>query len=240
MSSYVDLHAHFLAGLDDGAETLDESLEMIRGLGALGFGHLHATPHQRAGMFMPSRERIDAALDAARAAVAAAGAAITLGLAAENYWDDVLHERLAANSQPTYDDDGRAFLFELNPQMMPPLLEAALFRVRLKGQLPVLAHPERYRTIQENPNHAETLARSAALLVDVAALEGAHGRAQMKAARTLVASGVAHAVTSDLHEPADLPAVAAGMTWIRKNLGATALDRLLAENPRRILAGELP
>lgn len=240
MAGYVDLHAHFLAGLDDGAATNDDSLAMMRGLGELGFEHLHATPHQRAGMFMPTREQIDAAFTSALTALAAAGSPIRLGLAAENFWDDVLHERMARSALPTYDSNGRAFLFEINPRLMPPLLESTLFRLRLKGVLPVLAHPERYRSVQEHPEQAESLGRTAALLVDLAALDGAHGRAEMKAARALVAGGMAHAVTSDLHDPSDLKQVAAGMTWIRKNLGPEGLDRLLAENPRRILAGELP
>ena len=62
----------------------------------------------------------------------------------------------------------------------------------------------------------------------------------MKTARRLVLDGLAHAAASDIHRPEDQASVAAGMAWIRKQRGAAALDQMLDENPRRMLAGELP
>jgi tyrosine-protein phosphatase YwqE len=77
-------------------------------------------------------------------------------------------------------------------------------------------------------------------MVDLAALDGAHGRAEMKTARKLMLEGLVPAVASDIHRPQDQSSIAAGMAWVRKQMGPTALDELLADNPRRILAGELP
>ena len=62
----------------------------------------------------------------------------------------------------------------------------------------------------------------------------------MKAARRLVLDGLAHAGASDVHRPEDQGAVAAGMAWIRKQRGSAVLEQMLDENPRRMLAGELP
>jgi protein-tyrosine phosphatase len=236
---YVDLHAHFLAGLDDGARDAEGALRMVNALASLGFERLQATPHQRAGMFMPAREAIDAALASLRSAVADAGLEVALGLGAENFWDEVFHERLAARAVPTY-DGGRAFLFEVNPQLMPARLAQTLFQIRVSGLLPVMAHPERYHAIQQDVSRAEEIGRTAALLVDLGALDGAHGRAEMKAARRLVEEGLAHSATSDLHSPEDQRPVAGGMAWIRRHLGPARLSQLLDENPRRILAGDLP
>jgi protein-tyrosine phosphatase len=239
VASYVDLHAHFLPGLDDGARTLDEGLRMIAALGALGFEQVHATPHQRSGMFLPSREQIDAALGQVETEARRSHPGVKVGLAAENFWDEVLHERLGQGSVPSY-PSGKAFLFEVNPQFMPPQIEQRLFQIRVGGRLPVMAHPERYLAVQQDPGRAEALGRSAALLVDLAALDGAHGRPAMKAARRLCEEGLAHAGASDVHTAEDQRPVAAGMAWLRKRLGPEALDRFLDENPRRILAGELP
>jgi protein-tyrosine phosphatase len=239
MASYVDLHAHFLPGLDDGAKTREEGLRMVEALAALGFSMLHATPHQRSGMFLPSRSAIDGAFADIQAEAQAVRPALELGVAAENFWDEVLHRRLVDRAVPSY-PGGRAFLFEINPQLIPPRLEQTLFEIRLSGPLPVLAHPERYVAIQQDVGRADGLGRSAAMLVDLGALDGAHGRAPMKTSRRLLEEGLAHAVASDVHTAEDQRTVAAGMAWIRKRLGALALDRLLDENPRRILAGELP
>jgi tyrosine-protein phosphatase YwqE len=101
-------------------------------------------------------------------------------------------------------------------------------------------HPERYRNVRADLSHAERLGRSAALVVDLAALAGGNGWTEKRVARRLVEEGLAHAVATDMHTAKDARGAAAGMAWIRKRLGDQALERLLADNPRRILAGDLP
>jgi protein-tyrosine phosphatase len=171
--------------------------------------------------------------------VAASGPSVRLGLGAENFWDDVLHGRLRDRTVPGY-GGGPAFLFEVHPQFMPAGLENELFQIRVAGLLPVMAHPERYTAIQRDVDLAERLGRHAVMMVDLGALDGAHGRAEMKTARKLVQEGLAHAAATDIHRPDDQKGIAAGMAWIRKHLGADVLEQMLAENTRRLLAGEMP
>lgn len=237
-SGFVDLHAHYLAGVDDGAPDFETTREMVDGVVGLGFSHLYATPHQREGLYLPSREAVTAAF---RQLGDAAGgqARFTVGLGAENFWDGTFLGRVQKHEIPSY-DGGPAFLFEVPPPLMPAGLEATLFEIRLAGKLPVMAHPERYHAVQAQLERAEALGQTAALVVDLGALDGAHGRAQMKAARELLNLGLAHAVATDIHGPQDIPGIAAGMAWIRKHLGPAALQTLLADNPRRIIAGDLP
>jgi protein-tyrosine phosphatase len=239
MAHYVDLHAHYLPALDDGATDRQMSMRMVRAVAALGFSDLYATPHQRAGMFMPARAAIDETFRLISADVEAAGLEARLGLGAENFWDHVLHGRLKDGTVPGY-GGGKTFLFEVNPQLMPPTLDNELFQIRVGGQMPVMAHPERYVAIQRDVTLAERLGRHAAMMIDLGALDGAHGRAEMKTARRLVLEGLAHAAASDVHRPEDQTSVAAGMAWIRKQLGGAALEEMLAENPRRLLTGEMP
>jgi protein-tyrosine phosphatase len=239
MAHYVDLHAHYLPALDDGATDRQMSLQMVRAIAALGFSDLYATPHQRAGMFMPAREAIDAAFATVTEDAHGAGVTATLGLGAENFWDTVLHDRLRQRTVPSY-GGGAAFLFEVGTQMMPAGIENELFQLRVGGFLPVMAHPERYLPVQRDLDLAERLGRHAALMVDLGALDGAHGKQEMKTARKLVLEGLAAAAASDIHRPEDQTSVAAGMAWIRKQLGDDALATMLDENPRRMLAGELP
>lgn len=238
MAGYVDLHAHYLFALDDGADTLAVAKDMVNSVLALGFSDLYATPHQRSGLFLPTRETIDDARAALNQELRAAGGP-QLRLGFENYWDDVLLGHIGAGTIPSY-DDGTSFLFEVTTQLMPSGIEDTLFALRIQGKLPVMAHPERYVAVQKHLDRAESLGRSAALVIDLAALEGAHGKAEMRTARQLVQNGLAHAAATDIHRPDDAPAIAAGIAWIRKNLGPAALTTLLIDNPRQILAGELP
>jgi protein-tyrosine phosphatase len=239
LAQYIDLHCHILPGLDDGPPDLSTSMAMLADLRRMGFVELCATPHQRNGLFLPTAEAIAAALHELRSEAAKLEPTLRLRLGAENYWDEVFIERLRKHAVPCY-DGRRSFLVEVNPVLPPPHLGEALFEIRLGGLLPVIAHPERYLPVQREPGFAESLGKQAALVVDLETLAGGHQRAETKAARRLVEEGLAAAVASDLHSPDASADVASGIAWIGKRLGPAVVARLLEDNPRRILGGELP
>ena len=236
---YVDLHAHVLPALDDGVKELPAALAVLGALEEMGYDAVYATPHQRVNFYVPSREDIGRAHEQVRAALARHGRRIELHLGAENFWDELFLSRAHRKEQPRY-TGGSAFLFELPVNTTPPRLEETLFHFRVGGALPVMAHPERYAPFWSHPERYEDVRKTAALLVDLGALEGAHGKRQCQAARRLVEEGLAHAVASDVHSIEDAEEAQKGIAWIRKRLGDPAVKRLLDENPRRILQGDLP
>ena len=236
---FVDLHSHVLPALDDGAKTLRDSLEMMSLLGRIGFSQVMATPHQRHRMFMPERASIDDAYAQVSAALPEGSPRLELG--AENMWDEIFLERSLTSRQPGY-TGGKAFLFELPTQQMPPRVEERLFSMRrAPGHLlPVMAHPERYSGLWDDYDRVARLRTQCALVIDLGALDGAHGRAQCKAARAWVEDGLVHAAASDTHGPDDVKFAAAGIAWIRKRMGEDEVQRLLCDGPRQILTGEIP
>jgi protein-tyrosine phosphatase len=236
---FVDLHSHVLPALDDGAPDLTTSLAMLRALAALGFDTVAATPHQRTGLFLPTRAAIDAAHAEVVAALADASVELALPLAAENMWDATLHARIASGEIPSY-AGGPAFLFEVPvAPHLPPDLDRHLFDLAVAGRLPVLAHPERYPPIYQDVDRAAALGQTAALVVDLGAVAGYHGKHEGKAARRLLEERIAHAVATDSHTTGDVRVAAEGMAWIERRLGREALVELVDVGPRRILAGEL-
>jgi protein-tyrosine phosphatase len=237
---FVDLHAHFLPGIDDGAPDLATGLAILRGLEALGYERVTATPHQYAGRYLPSYEQIDTAFAQVSAAAGAGAIGLGLSLAAENMWDEVFLGRIQDASFRRY-DGGQAFLFELRPNDSPIHFEQTIFQLQVKGLRPVLAHPERYVALWDDDARVQRLADAGvALVVDLAALAGFHGGKQAKAARRLVERRLAHAAASDCHCREDLPQIEEGLSWLRKKMGLAELTRLCDENPRRILAGQGP
>jgi protein-tyrosine phosphatase len=237
---FTDLHSHVLPGLDDGAQDLDTSRAMLGGLAALGFDTVVATPHQKASQFLPELDAIRTAHAEVVAMAEAEDMALRLALAAENMWDDVFYRRAEIEEIPSY-DDGPAFLLEfpLGPQLPVGVFEL-LFKLRMKGRLPVIAHPERYEPLWKDESLVDKLRRECALVIDLGAVAGYHGRKQGKVARAWLKKGLAHAVASDAHSIADVQVAAEGMAWIRKKLGQRELDRLLGDGPAQILAGEHP
>jgi protein-tyrosine phosphatase len=234
---FVDLHSHVLFGLDDGARDAVTSVAMLDGLTAMGITEQCVTPHQRSGLYLPSRDRIEAAFTAVEALRKPGHPTLRLG--AENMWDDVFIGRMATSEIPGYRGSS-AFLVEIPPHLMPPGMIEHLFKLRIKGLVPVLAHPERYHALWDDDELARSLRRMCAFVVDLGAVGGFHGRRETKAARHLIESGLACGIATDAHEPGDLQQAAAGVSWIEKKLGHATVVRLFDHAPRMILAGELP
>lgn len=236
---YVDLHSHILPGLDDGSPDMSTSIQLIEGLAELGFETVCATPHQKAGQYMPSAASIGDAYRRVRRAATGAGVEIEIVLAAENMWDAVFFERVRQRSVPGY-ARGCSFLVEFRIHELPTGLLEQVFRMRVDGLLPVIAHPERYQPLWKQPTLAQKLSEQCAMVVDLGAVAGYHGRKQAKIARSYLRKGWAHAAASDVHALPDVRMAAEGIGWIRKKLGEDALIRLLDTAPRRILSGQHP
>ena len=234
---YVDLHSHVLYGLDDGAPDQRTAVAMLDALAALGISEQCVTPHQKAAQYLPAWDRIEqtlAQLEAVRKPTHP-----TLRLAAENMWDDVFFKRLTEGTIPHYRGT-QAFLVELPPPLMPTGLLDHLFKLRMAGKVPVLAHPERYHALWNDDELARSLRRVCAFQIDLGAIAGFHGRRETKAARHLLEIGLAACVATDAHQVGDLQQAAAGLAWIDKKLGHATTVRLFDTAPRAILAGEMP
>jgi protein-tyrosine phosphatase len=235
----VDLHSHILPGVDDGPADLATAMSLVQQLEALGLADLYPTPHQRAGKWAPLPTETEAAAAALRDGLAAAGSSVRIHPpAAENYWDELFLERIAGG-YPTY-PGGKAFLLELPTEGTPPGVRERLFQLRIGGLLPVVAHVERYADLADKVERIEALGRTAALLVNLSTLGGMGGWRARRLARRLVRQRQVHAVATDAHGLEDVALAAAGLRWIRDDLGEEMLSRLLREHPRRILLGELP
>lgn len=240
MALFVDIHSHILPGLDDGPPDLATSLGLLEGLRELGFGVFHPTPHQKARAWAPTREQREQATSALREALAQRDSSLEIRTAAgENMWDDLFLERQAAGDFPLY-EGGKAFLIEFTPHLLPPALPEQLFRFRVRGLLPVIAHVERYPSLIGKEAALEALEGKAALLVNLSSLGGLGGFGQKRLARRLVERGQIHALASDAHGDPDLECCRKGLRWLARHLDQGEIDALLVENPKRILQGEIP
>ena len=240
MSGYVDLHCHWLPGIDDGASSLDESLEMLRALAAVGFELVVATPHMRPGLFDNQRFDLEAAFARVEPELRAAAGLPRLALSSEHYLDDIVFQRLLDGSALPY-PGGQAVLVELYGMNQPVALEHRFADLRRRGILPVIAHPERYGYVWKDPEALERFVDTgAAALLNASALVGRYGRQVRKTAERLLEAGLYHAACSDAHCVADVAQLERGIARIQKRFGAEELDFLFREGPRAILAGQVP
>jgi protein-tyrosine phosphatase len=159
-------------------------------------------------------------------------------LSSEHYFNDAVFERILSGAGLPY-PGGRAVLLEFYEVDFLPIVAQRLFDLRRRKLTPVIAHPERYRSLWKSRAQLEELVQTGSVaLLDTAALVGKYGREPEKCARKLLDEGLYHAACSDAHRPADVEDVLAGMKYIRKRFGEDEIERLFCEGPLEILAGK--
>jgi protein-tyrosine phosphatase len=232
----IDLHAHILPGLDDGVSTVEEACELARRAAADGVTAIAATPHVRED-YPTTAAQMEAAVRELRQELRVADIVVdilpggeialdTLGLLGR---EELLRFSLAQS--------GRYLLVEFPYVGWPLALETSLWKVRAAGLVPIIAHPERNREVQEHPGRlAPVVAAGTLVQITAASLDGRLGQSSQRAARALLNDGNAHLVASDAHGPAVREA---GLADAVAAIGDVHLARYLTEEvPSAIVAGD--
>jgi protein-tyrosine phosphatase len=240
MRGFIDLHCHWIPGVDDGAPTIAEGVSMLQRLHVIGFDFVLATPHMRPGMFDNSRDVLEKSFTAAEQQLAEVPGLPRVGLSSEHYFDDVVFERLLQDQGLPY-PGGRAVLLEFYDMDFPRTIEHQFAALRRKQLVPIIAHPERYRCMWREPDKLERLIDAGcAALLDAAALVGKYGRAPQRCAEELLERGLYHAACSDAHRQSDVAEVARAMKWIERAYDSDEVDFLFRVGPSELLAGRMP
>lgn len=136
---------------------------------------------------------------------------------------------------------GGAILIEFRDLVPLSLIERQLFELQTDGYIPVIAHPERYRTVWESPDSIVRLVELGSVaLLDVSALVGKYGRRSQVAAEKLLEDGVYDAACTDSHRPEDVTLAGRAMELVEKRYGKEELLALFSSGPAALLAGGRP
>lgn len=192
----TDIHAHLIPRIDDGPKSTEESILLIKGLVALGYKKLIATPHVYSQFYPNSMEDISKAFTKLQEAVVKANISIQLACAAEYYLEDAF-EILLNRGQLLKLDDTRV-LVETSLMAQDPKLLHYIFNIQMKGLQPVLAHPERY-TYMSEADYQQLMDAGCELQLNLLSLEGHYGRDVIKKANYLLKKQYINFVGSDVH-----------------------------------------
>lgn len=236
---YIDLHSHYLPGIDDGVTSLEDGIALCRGLRELGYGRVIATPHIRTAMFDNRKPGLQEAMNSFVAATEAMTGMPELGLGAEHFFDDVFWQLFERGEAVPY-PGGHALLVELPERQLPIQIERLMFMMTVRGIRPVLAHPERCRPFFESSEQLEALSRAGALpMLDLMSLSGEYGRWPQRAAERILEEDAYYAACSDCHRPRQLSVVERALDRLHALVGQERAERLLSEHPRSILEGRV-
>lgn len=190
----TDWHSHILPGVDDGFKKMEDSLAAIVELERLGVKQLWLTPHVMEDVPNETaklRERFEEFREGYPGSV-------KLFLASENMLDTLFEERLEANDLLPLGENGTHLLVETSYFNPPMNMEGMLEDIKCKGYYPVLAHPERYRYMDEK-DYLRLKEAGIMFQANYFSMVGAYGETARKKLNWLLKKGLIDMMGSDLH-----------------------------------------
>lgn len=233
MTGIIDIHAHILPGIDDGARDWDECRSMLREAYDQGIRHITATPHYSRRGLNPGIYDLAARLLEEAGTI---GPGFDTGLGQETYFHQGLIENLRQGKALTL-EGSRYVLVEFAPQVSAASLYQAARAMLMAGYLPVIAHVERYFCLREGRHMADLLQCGCMLQMNYTSLEGRGiWNREARWCRRQILDGRIHLLATDMHRiDFRKPDLRGSMEWLKKHIGEKELYALVCGNGKKIL-----
>ena len=237
----IDIHCHLLPGIDDGATTLEISLEMARMAVADGIHTTYCTPHIYPGLYENSGPDIQRRVGQLQMVFDDKGINLRLNYGADVHLVPEVFEGMRSGRVPTL-GGSRYLLLEPSHHVRPPRFKESVFELIGAGYVPVITHPERLTWADQHLSDFTDLSRSGAWLqITGGALLGRFGKKPQHLAEYFVSEGWADVLASDGHTTGQrAPVLAEALAKAEKLLGTVEAYRLVRERPQAIADNALP
>lgn len=235
----IDIHNHIIPGVDDGSEDIEISLDMARIYLQNGISKVIGTPHYiERNDFALSRSK--RALNILRDELKKNSLNLEVYLGNEVYISmdllkDIEEERLATLNGSRY------LLIEFPMRDIPIYTESLFYDLLIKGYIPIIAHPERYLKIQENPNILFNFIKKGALAqLNLPSLEGFYGKRAKKTSKILLEHKMIHFLGTDSHSNEKRsPEVRNSLKILKSIVSSNEYISLAEENPNKIIENKI-
>ena len=236
-----DLHSHILPGVDDGARTLEDALEMARSAVEHGTKVMVATPHRKDVIESFSVQQIQEHLAVLKGELDQNGVDLEILLGMETHLELELPEAFAEGLALPI-NGSRYALVELTFFGHPNYMEEVLFQLQLRGLTPVLAHPERIEVIQRNVDLLVGFVERGMLSqITAGSIVGHFGGRVKRFTHSLLRRGLVHVIASDTHfaQGPRSPVLSDGVNEAVRIVGEERAQAMVVHTPRDILS-DLP
>ncbi len=196
LEGFTDFHNHLLPGIDDGASSVEDSLQMLNKFKEFGVKNFVATPHVMGDYYPNTPESINTALKELRAKLPSD---ISINAAAEYMMDQhllkIIEDRKLLPVTENY------LLVEMSYFQQPINLTEILFKLQTKAYKPILAHPERYGFYHSKglKQYKDLKSRGCRFQLNMLSISGHYGTGMQKTALQLLENGYIDFISSDAH-----------------------------------------
>lgn len=235
----IDIHCHFLPGIDDGAKTLADALDMARAAVGAGVVYSVMTPHLHPGRYENLRTTIEPAFVSFQNALRKEEIPLQCGMAAEVRLSPEILDLIDQGELPFLGEmDGDKIMLLEFPHSHIPLGADNLIRKLLDLKIrPIIAHPERNKDVIRKLEKIEPFIEMGCLLqLTASAVAGRFGDGPHLRARQLLEREAVFALATDAHDlKGRRPELREGVQAAAEIVGDEAARAMVQDNPRTIL-----
>ena len=192
----TDVHSHLIPSIDDGAQTLEESLDIILTLNNFGFSKLITTPHTMSDFYKNTNETINNGTYLVRDCLRKSNIDIEFEAASEYYVDFDFQKDIEKKNFLTF--GSKYLLIEFPFVDEPKNIDNIIFQLQLAGYNVVLAHPERYMYF-ELKDYIKFAEKGVFLQLNLLSITGYYSPIVMKKAKQLIDEDLISFVGTDCH-----------------------------------------
>lgn len=232
----IDIHTHILSNVDDGAVNMLDSLQALQSAERAGFTDIILTPHYIPDYYENTTDNLKEKINNLKEQTYKGNIIINIHEGNEIYICEDLVELIKAKKLYTL-AGSRYVLFELPLNHKLFITNNIITEMLANNYIPILAHPERYEFVQEDPNVLIDLIKSGVLIqANYASITGRYGKTAQKTVMKMLKHKMVHFLGTDTHRKGSLYE---GFDEILKELSKviskSEIENLTTNNARCVL-----
>lgn len=235
----IDIHCHILPEVDDGSRSLNESIEMALIAREQGIKKIVNTSHYHPDFRYKKGEELLKELKDFNNVLRENMIDIEVLIGNEIYYTNDLIKQIDELDFYTL-NNSRYILIELPPTNFPSDLCNIVYELKEKNYIPVFAHVERYREVQENPELIyEVIEAGAIIQINSHSILGKSGKELQRTCNTLISRNMVHIVGTDAHRSKRrTPIFLDAYKYVCEKYSKEMADNLFIKNNNAIINNE--
>lgn len=236
---YVDIHSHLLPGVDDGAQSLEEAMEMLKIAYEEGIRTIIATPHYALEDRAETRDKALISYELMKKVVKREYPEMELYLGNELYYTAGVLEDIKEGRVHTI-GESKYVLVEFSPGITYKALYQAIRELVMARYRPIIAHVERYQCLMKEFDKLEEIIELGVYLqMNCQSLSGGFFDENTRWCKKLVRQGYITFLGTDAHNTKErAPKMKAAAQWVEKKCGSEMVEELFGGNARKALSNE--
>lgn len=228
----IDFHSHILPQTDDGAISIEETINILKEAKRVGFSKVISTSHYLEGYYESDENERNDLLNK----IKQENVGVELYLGSEIYVSENMLEFLKEKKASSI-NNSRYVLFELPMGNETVLAKEMIYRLIENNYVPIIAHPERYSYVQDNPEYVnELLDMGAMFQSNYGSIIGLYGKKAEKTVKKLLKENLVQFLGSDVHREERvyifMPKI---LKKLKKIISSEKLKELTEINPQKVL-----